>query len=147
MADVPTRPAGMPWLLPMLTVADGAKAIDFYESAFGFTRGDVMTDDTGRVTHGDVVWNDARVMFAPADPLSPAPSSAPAVSGVNPPVLLYVYCEDVDALFARATSRGAAALSPPTDMPWGDRMCSLKDPDGHFWSFATHIGFGEQPRA
>jgi hypothetical protein len=30
-------------------------------------------------------------------------------------------------------------------MPWGDRMTSLTDPDGHTWNFATHIGFGPPP--
>jgi PhnB protein len=29
---------------------------------------------------------------------------------------------------------------PPADMFWGDRMCSLTDPDGHTWNFATHTG-------
>jgi uncharacterized glyoxalase superfamily protein PhnB len=31
-------------------------------------------------------------------------------------------------------------LMPPADMPWGDRMASLTDPDGHTWNFATHLG-------
>ena len=140
------KPEGFPWLLPMLTVRDGAAALAFYESAFGLTRGDVMTDDAGQVTHGEVLWHDGRVMLAPEDPVSPAPATgpakAPAVTGTTSPVTLYLYCDDVDALFARATAAGATVIQPPEDRPWGDRMASLADPDGHIWNFATHIGFG-----
>ena len=140
------RPEGFPWLLPMLTVRDGAKALDFYESAFGFTRGDVMRDDSGKVVHGEILWRDARVMIAPEDHVTPAPPGGPARppvdSGAMPPVLLYVYCDDVDALVGRATAAGAGVIQPAEDRPWGDRMASLTDPDGHVWNFATHIGFG-----
>ena len=59
------------------------------------------------------------------------------------PVGLYVYCDDVDALFARATAAGAQAKVPPQDTFWGDRMCQLVDPDGHTWNFATHVGNGQ----
>jgi uncharacterized glyoxalase superfamily protein PhnB len=138
MAGKAVRPEGMPWLTPFLTVRDGARALAFYEAAFGFARRDVFTGDDGVVMHGEVTWHDASVMFAPEDPSSP--SRAPVSSGVASPVALYVYCDDVDALFDRATAAGAEARMPPADMPWGDRMCSLGDPDGHTWNFATHLG-------
>ena len=77
MGKVPSKPENMPWLTPFLTVRDGAKALAFYEAAFGFTRGDVMTDDSGRVTHADVSWREARVMFAPEGPAMPASPTTP----------------------------------------------------------------------
>jgi uncharacterized glyoxalase superfamily protein PhnB len=52
---------------------------------------------------------------------------------------LYVYCDDVDKFFARATAAGAKVVAPPTDMFWGDRMCRISDPDGYEWSFATNV--------
>ena len=130
---------GFGWVTPFLTVRDAAKALAFYESAFGFTRRDVMTDDSGRVTHAEVTWHDATIMFAPEDPDGPLPSRAPATAGGPSPVALYVYVPDVDALVARATAAGASVLLPPADMPWGDRMASLADPDGHAWNFAAFV--------
>ena len=56
------------------------------------------------------------------------------------PVSLFVYCEDVDALCKQAQAAGATVAMPPADMFWGDRMCSLIDPDGHTWNFSTHTG-------
>jgi uncharacterized glyoxalase superfamily protein PhnB len=134
------RPEGMPWLTPFLTVRDAAKALAFYEAAFGFSRRDVFTDDAGVVTHGEVTWHDASVMFSPEDPTGASPARAPVTLGIASPVALYVYCDDVDALVSRATDAGAGVLMPPVDMPWGDRMASLTDPDGHTWNFATHLG-------
>ena len=138
MATKKIRPDGMPWLIPMLTVRDASASLDFYETAFGLARRDVMKDESGTVTHADLTYHDAVVMIAPADPATGA--KAPAESGTVSPVLLYLYCEDVDALFARALAAGAAVLMPPTDMPWGDRMASFSDNDGHTWNFATHQG-------
>jgi PhnB protein len=52
---------------------------------------------------------------------------------------MYVYCDDVDALFKRATAAGAKVERPVQDQFWGDRMGSLVDPEGHIWTFATNV--------
>ena len=137
MAEKTVRPANMPWLTPMLTVRDAGAAFEFYETAFGLTRRDVMRDEVGTVTHADLTYHDAVIMIGLAEP---GGAKTPAESGLLPPSLLYLYCEDVDALFARAEAAGARVKMPPTEMPWGDRMASLTDLDGHIWNFATHQG-------
>ena len=133
------RPDDMPWLVPYLVVKDADKALDFYERAFGFARRNAMTGDDGKTTHAEVVYKDQVVMFAPEGAYG-SPARAPASLGATAAVTLYVYCEDVDALCRRAEAAGAAVAMAPADMFWGDRMCSLIDPDGHAWNFATHIG-------
>jgi uncharacterized glyoxalase superfamily protein PhnB len=140
------RAEGMAWLVPLLAVSDAGRAVAFYEAAFGFTRRDLMTDDAGTVTHADMTYRDAVIMVAPTDPTGAIPGRPPGATGVASPVILYVYCDDVDLLFERATNAGAVVLQSPADMPWGDRMCSLADPDGHHWNFATHLGFGAPTR-
>ena len=52
------------------------------------------------------------------------------------PVSMYVYVDDVDALFSKAVSAGAKVLDPVKDQFWGDRHGRLED--GHLWSIATH---------
>jgi PhnB protein len=133
------RPDDVPWLVPYLVVKDADRALDFYERAFGFTRRGVMKGDDGKTTHAEVVYRDQLVMFAPEGCYG-TDARAPAATGAPSPVTLYVYCEDVDALCRRAEAAGAKVAMAPADMPWGDRMCSLLDPDGHAWNFATHIG-------
>ena len=63
----------------------------------------------------------------------------PAMSQVLSPICLYVYCDDVDAVYARATAAGAKTIKPLQDQFYGDRTCVLEDPDGYWWNFATNV--------
>ena len=49
-----------------------------------------------------------------------------------------IYVEDVDAFCNRATAAGATVRRPLADQFYGDRSCTLTDPFGHTWTFATH---------
>lgn len=54
-----------------------------------------------------------------------------AVDGPIAPMTLWMFSEDVDALFAEVTRRGGSVLSEPEDKPWGLREFTLRLPDGH----------------
>jgi predicted enzyme related to lactoylglutathione lyase len=45
-------------------------------------------------------------------------------------ILLSVDVPDVDALLERVTALGGRVDGPPNDMPWGQRVAHVKDPDG-----------------
>ena len=139
MSTTPVRPPSTPWLSPYLTVRDAARASAFYERAFGFTNRGASADDAGNIIHVEMTWHDALIMFAP-EGASGGNCKAPATTGIEPSFNLYVYCEDVDALYARATAAGARGVVAPADMFWGDRMCQVADPDGYLWNFARHLG-------
>jgi predicted enzyme related to lactoylglutathione lyase len=42
-----------------------------------------------------------------------------------------VAVDDVDALLDRVAELGGRVLAPPTDMPWGQRVVHIYDPDGN----------------
>jgi lactoylglutathione lyase len=44
---------------------------------------------------------------------------------------LCVYVDDVDDVFARARAGGFEAVAEPADMPWGERIAWIADPDGN----------------
>ena len=138
MSTRPPRPAGMPWLSPYLAVKDAGAAADFYERAFGFEKRMQMPGPDGKPGHTEMAYRDALIMFGP-ETGGDGKCKSPATLGVNSPVVLYVYCDDVDAVFQRATAAGATAEFPPTTMFWGDRICKVTDPDGHGWNFATNV--------
>jgi uncharacterized glyoxalase superfamily protein PhnB len=99
-----------------------------------------MPDSSGRIIHGDAGWNGSTlIMLGPAN-LEMSPMQPPTVSGTPPPLSLYVYCKDVDALHARAGAAGAKVVQAPTDQFWGDRIAIIEDPDGYRWTFATNTG-------
>lgn len=132
------KPDDCPALMPHLIVRDVKQALDWYEQAFGMTcRLQIPQENP---VHAEMVWEDMVIMIGKASGTNPGQSQAPITTGVACPVSLYLYCSDVDTLFARAREHGAKSQMDIEDMFWGDRMCTLKDPEGHVWSFATKVG-------
>lgn len=48
-----------------------------------------------------------------------------------PRILLSIAVDDVDATLARVEALGGSVLGDPNDMPWGQRVAHIKDPDGN----------------
>jgi len=46
-------------------------------------------------------------------------------------VLLSIDVPDVDALLPRVEGLGGSVQGPSNDMPWGQRVAHIKDPDGN----------------
>lgn len=57
--------------------------------------------------------------------------------GPGPRHELFVYVEDVDATFTMLRASGAEALREPRDMPWGERIAFLRDPEGNVVTLAA----------
>lgn len=141
MAKRPQPPTGMPWLSPYLAVRDADQSLAFYQKAFGFEKKGAIPGPNGKTGHAEMTWRGSVIMFGPegAYPSTEGKVLCPKSSGTPSPVHMYVYCDDVDAMFVRATAAGAVVNIPPTDMFWGDRLCKVTDPDGHVWNFATNV--------
>lgn len=128
-------PDGMHTVTPHLHFeGDAKRAFAFYQEAFG---AEVVTpivpgpDGTG-VMHAMIRIGDSNIMMADAVPgWERGPRRGTTVG-------MWVYVEDCDALFDRATEAGCTVIMPMDDMFWGDRMGKLKDPFGHTWAIATH---------
>jgi uncharacterized glyoxalase superfamily protein PhnB len=140
MSNRPYKPEGIPGLFPYLTVQDANKSIEFYEKAFGFRlSSQPAQDDQGKIQHAEMKFgNDVSIMFAPEGAWG-SPRQTPNSLGITPSLSLYIYCEDVDALHKKAVAQGAKSITDPNDSFWGDRFCTLLDPDGHEWMFATNV--------
>jgi lactoylglutathione lyase len=44
---------------------------------------------------------------------------------------MFVYVDDVDSLVRRFRADGGRVLRDPVDMPWGERVAYVADPDGN----------------
>jgi uncharacterized glyoxalase superfamily protein PhnB len=144
MADATVRPPHMPWLSPYLTVKDADEALNFYQQAFGFQKRDAVKGPDGRTTHAEMTYRDAVIMFSPEGSFGDKVSKCPASLGLQSTTTLYLYCDDVDALCARARAAGVKVISEPQDAFWGDRICTLADPSGNLWIFARYLGPGAE---
>jgi PhnB protein len=137
MSKVRPIPEGYHTVTPYLHVRHAARAIEFYQRAFGaelLLRLD-MPDGT-RVMHAEIRIGDSVVMLADEshEMGTPSPETLGGASGS-----LLIYVENVDAAFRRAIDAGATQLAAPADMFWGDRFCKVQDPFGQHWALATHI--------
>jgi PhnB protein len=122
-------PEGFRTLTPQLVVKDAMRLLAFLEKAFGATVLHVMNGPDGKsVMHAAARVGDS-VLFVSDLPGFAKPTTAN----------LFLYVEDVDVAFARATSTGAEPSAPVTDMFWGDRWGMVEDPFGNQWQIATHV--------
>ena len=134
-SQVKPIPQGFHTATPYLTLNDAARAIDFYQRAFGAQEVMRMNGPGGKIGHAEIKIGDSIIMLADEMPGSGS-RSPQSLSGTTAGIFLYV--ENADAVFNQAVSAGAKVEAPLADMFWGDRFGSLKDPFGHSWSVATH---------
>ena len=119
-----------------LVVRNAAKAIDFYKKAFSAEeRFRMHGPDDKTIIHAELKIGDS--VFMLTEESSEMKTLSPESIGGSP-VSMYVYVNDVDAVFNQAVSEGAIVLNPVRDQFYGDRSGYLRDPFGHLWSIATH---------
>jgi PhnB protein len=129
-------PAGYHTVTAYLTVNDGARAIEFYERAFGARETERMPGPGGKIMHAEFRIGDSIVMLSDEFPGMSTCKAPTSLGGTTTSLFLYV--PDADAAFKRAVAAGCKVLMPLTDMFWGDRFGKLEDPFGNQWSLATH---------
>jgi len=135
MGDKPI-PEGYGTVTPYIIVRGAGKAIDFYRKAFGAEELFRMPGPDGKsVAHAEIKIGNSMVMLSDENP--EWGSQSPLALG-GTPFSLFIYSQDVDAAFDRATQAGCTVEMPPADMFWGDRFSKVKDPFGHSWQIATH---------
>lgn len=134
--NVKPTPEGYHTITAHLVLNDAARAIEFYQKAFGAKPLGVHKTPDGRVMHAELQIGDSRLMLADEFP-GMGSSSAKTLGGS--PVVLNIYVPNVDAVFNQAVSAGATVTMPLADQFWGDRYGQLKDPFGHNWALGTHI--------
>ena len=133
MAVAPIPP-GYASVTPYLIVRGAAKAIDFYQRAFGAIELFRLDGPDGTLAHAEIKIGNSPVMLADGTSGYPDPLTLGGSS-----VSFMIYVPDVDAAFARAIAAGATAKRPVADQFYGDRTGTLADPFGHVWSLATHV--------
>ncbi|MFC9469036.1 VOC family protein [Streptomyces coelicoflavus] len=52
-------------------------------------------------------------------------------TGTAPRILLSIGVDDVDETLGRVETLGGSVRSGPNDMPWGQRVAHISDPDGN----------------
>jgi PhnB protein len=120
-------------LAAMLSVRNGAKAVDFYKAAFGAV--ELFRMDEGS-TLAQLSIDGAEFWLADESPENKN-FSPDSLGGVTVRMVLTV--ADPDALFARAIAAGGKAVWPVDDKDYGWRVGRLVDPFGHHWEIGKPL--------
>ena len=106
---------------PLIVTAHFERMLSFYTGLLG-------ASETQRVPEeGPVFFIGLRIGGSDIGLVSDA-AVADAPAGR---ILLSVDVDDVDALLLRVRALGGEVTGGPTDMPWGQRVVHIEDPDGN----------------
>jgi PhnB protein len=136
MTDVNPLSDMYPRVTPHLSITGVAEALEFYQRVLGANVRMRMDAPGGLVAHAEIELGGSVIMLG--DEAVPDSDPSPKKLG-GTPVSLFVYVEDVDAVFRRAMDAGAQAVSEPKLHFYGDRVATIDDPFGHRWNLATHV--------
>jgi PhnB protein len=129
-------PEGVNTITPHLSVREAAKAIEFYQRAFGAQLTFLLNAPDGKVMHATMKLGDSR--FQLADESSGAGTPASPTLGRSP-VVLNICVESVDELWNRAVAAGAKVTMPLANQFWGARYGQVLDPFGFTWALFSHV--------
>ncbi len=104
------------------------RMIEFLHEAFGAEEVVRHASDEGYVYHAKVRIGDSVVEMGEAHD-----------QWQSMPTAIYLYVDDVDAVYEQALKAGAASVVPPADQPYGDRNAWVKDPFENIWYIATTV--------
>lgn len=115
-------------VVPMLSVRNGAQAVDFYKRAFGAVEVFRVEDPTGSVV-ARLSVEGAEFWVADESPAH-ANFSPETLGGGTVRMILTV--PDPDGVFAQVIAAGATCVVP-VEEAYGWRLGRLVDPYGHHW--------------
>ena len=113
---------------PMLSVRNGARAVEFYKTAFGATEVFRIESPDGAVV-ARLSVEGAEFWVSDESP-EHANFSPESLGGGTVRMILTV--PDPDAMFARALAAGARSIVPVKE-DYGWRLGRVADPFGHHW--------------
>ncbi|MGW5864996.1 VOC family protein [Streptomyces sp. NPDC055239] len=106
---------------PMIITPELDRLLRFYQELFG------AQEVSRSPEEGPAFFVDLRI----GDSELGVVSDASVPLGTPQRILLSVAVEAVDDLLKRVDALGGEALGPANDMPWGQRVAHIKDPDGN----------------
>jgi predicted enzyme related to lactoylglutathione lyase len=111
----------MPTIRPIIVTPDLDRLLAFYTALLGAKENSRYPDD-GAVFSVGLVLGDAELNLV----------INPDIEAGSPGrVLLSIEVPEVDPLLERVTALGGHVRGPANDMPWGQRVAHISDPDGN----------------
>lgn len=114
-------------LFPILSTRDLPRLVSFYERAL-----------QARVTYRFGSTDQDDYVSLAVGPASLGIGRDPQAAPAGDRIALWFSVDDLDAVHARWTMAGGTSVQDPADMPWGERVAQVRDPDGNL----VNLGVG-----
>ncbi|MFE5242344.1 MULTISPECIES: VOC family protein [unclassified Streptomyces] len=111
----------MSTIQPVILTADQDVLLGFYTKLFG-------AEEVFRVPEdGPAIYRGLRI----GDTDLGLVTRTDLEAGAAPRILLSIGVDDVDETLGRVAALGGSVRGGPDDMPWGQRVAHIQDPDGN----------------
>lgn len=123
------HPDGFSTVNTYLFVENPPELIDFLKTAFYAEE----INRTIHATHGDI----ANCILQIGDTCFMISQARGKFSHMK--TALYLFVDDVDAMYQRALEHGATSEFAPADMPYQERQGGIVDPCGNYWWISKRL--------
>ena len=122
-------------LFPILLTRELPELVGFYERALGGVVAYRFPDEHGADAYVGLQVDGASLGIGRDENAAPP--------GAGERVALWFYVDDVDSAYAAWVSAGGHPIEPPADMPWGERVARVRDPDGNLVNLGAEVSADE----
>jgi uncharacterized glyoxalase superfamily protein PhnB len=130
-------------IAPSIRVKDMQKSLDFYTKTLGFQTTDKLTRRDGKVVHASVGFDSPLLMLSPVESVrTPKTKEDLTKNKLGVGVEFYIGTtgsKKLDAFFTEVKAKEVTVINEPKTESWGDRIFTLRDPDGYALTFAEHV--------
>jgi uncharacterized glyoxalase superfamily protein PhnB len=125
-------------IYPAVRYQNARAAIEWLTSVLGCTENVVYPGEGDTIAHAQLEIAGNLFMLGSVKPGDSVrgPSIAEAIGAAT--YIAFDDPESVDALYQRVTTAGADITRELQDTDYGSREFSVRDPEGHMWSFGTY---------
>jgi uncharacterized glyoxalase superfamily protein PhnB len=130
-------------LAPSIRVKDMQKSLEFYTTTLGFRTSDKLVRKDGRIAHASVGFDSPLLMLSPVENVrTPQTKEDLAKNKLGVGVEFYIGMNGskrLDAFFTELKGKGITVINEPKTEFWGDRIFTVRDPDGYALTFSEHM--------
>lgn len=130
-------------IAPSIRVKDMQKSLDFYTKTLGFQATDKLTRRDGKIAHASVGFDSPALMLSPIEYVrTQLTKDNLAKNQVGIGVEFHIGMNGsrkLDEFFNEVKAKGITVINEAKTEFWGDRIFTVKDPDGYALTFSEHV--------
>jgi len=128
---------------PSLRVKNIQKSLDFYTNDLGFRTSNKVVRNDGKIAHVSVGFDSPLLMLSPVEYVR-TQTTKDDLANNKPGIGVEFYIgmngtRKLDEFFTQLKVRGITIVNEPKTEFWGDRIFTVRDPDGYALTFSEHV--------